>query len=157
MKLNKDYYKTPGAKMMAFRRYQKEHCATCGCCAGSKDASSGQMCYIGWLLSEVDAEDTARAASAAREREKALDFHKRYPHLKYDGDLTHPYVHPTEALALDNRAANALRRNKIDTMDRLLELDESDLGRMPGLGIKSIHLILNALTDYNRYAREHAK
>lgn len=153
--LNRDYFKTPGAKMMAFRRYQKEHCDTCGCCAGGRDVFSSQMCFIGWLHSEMDVEDLEKARADKNAQDKALDFRERYPLLKYGGDLTHPYVNPAEALLLDNRAANALRKNKIDTMDKLLKMNEAALCKLPGLGSKSIRLILNALTDYVRYNREH--
>lgn len=156
MKLNKEQFKTPGGKITAFRRYQAGHCAACGACAGPRDAEASRMCFTAWLESETEAEDTERYAAEQKRKADEDAFKARYPHLKFGGDLTHPHVHPTDALVLDNRAVNALRRNKIETMDQLVRLGEEDFLAMPGLGIKSIRLILNALTDYERYDDDHS-
>lgn len=54
---------------------------------------------------------------------------------------------PVTYLNLSNRITNALMRNKIDTIDKLLLMEEEDLNRIRGLGRKSIQEILTFIQN----------
>jgi DNA-directed RNA polymerase alpha subunit len=59
---------------------------------------------------------------------------------------------PIEKLKLSNRSFNALKREKIDFVGQLLELNETDLYQIKNLGKGSVEEILAIVNDINKKA-----